>query len=137
MNPRFFKTPAAFRQWLAANHEKSAELWVGYYKKETGKASIAWPESVAEALCYGWIDGIRRKLDDESYVIRFTPRKPTSAWSTINMRNVERQSGVAGRQSADSVVALQNYPVANAPGTDFIGVYGKCRLVLGTITIID
>jgi len=90
MDPRFFKTPAAFRKWLAANHDKSKELWVGYYKKETGKPSITWPESVDEALCFGWIDGIRKKYDDQSYMIRFTPRKPTSVWSTINMRNVER-----------------------------------------------
>lgn len=90
MTPRFFKTPAAFRQWLAANHDKSKELWVGYYKKETGKPSITWPESVDEALCFGWIDGIRKKFDDQSYMIRFTPRKSTSVWSAINMRNVER-----------------------------------------------
>lgn len=90
MKPRFFKTPAAFRKWLAANHTKSKELWVGYYKKDTGKASITWPESVDEALCFGWIDGIRKKFDDESYVIRFTPRKPESIWSVVNIRNVER-----------------------------------------------
>lgn len=90
MTPRFFKNPAAFRKWLAKNHDKSKELWVGYYKKETGKPSITWPESVDEALCFGWIDGIRKKVDDEAYMIRFTPRKPTSVWSAINMRNVER-----------------------------------------------
>ncbi|HXT61436.1 MAG TPA: YdeI/OmpD-associated family protein [Pyrinomonadaceae bacterium] len=90
MKPRFFKTPAAFRKWLAANHDKSKELWVGFYKKETGKPSITWPESVDEALCFGWIDGIRKKFDEESYVIRFTPRKKESIWSAVNMRNVER-----------------------------------------------
>jgi uncharacterized protein YdeI (YjbR/CyaY-like superfamily) len=90
MKPRFFKTPAAFRKWLAANHQKSKELWVGFYKKDTGKASITWSESVDDALCFGWIDGIRKKFDDESYVIRFTPRKPESIWSAVNMRNVER-----------------------------------------------
>ncbi len=90
MTPRFFKTSAAFRKWLAANHNKSKELWVGFYKKETGKPSIDWPESVDEALCFGWIDGIRKKFDDESYVIRFTPRKPESIWSAVNIRNVER-----------------------------------------------
>jgi len=92
MSPRFFKTPAAFRKWLAANHNKSKELWVGFYKKDTGKPSITWPESVDEALCFGWIDGIRKKYDDESYVIRFTPRKPESIWSAVNIRNVERLS---------------------------------------------
>jgi uncharacterized protein YdeI (YjbR/CyaY-like superfamily) len=90
MNPTFFKTPAAFRRWLADNQHKSKELWVGLYKKGSGKPSITWPESVDEALCFGWIDGIRKKLDDESYVIRFTPRKPWSIWSAVNIRNVER-----------------------------------------------
>ncbi len=86
MNPRFFKSPSAFHKWLAANHAKSKELWVGFYKKETGKASITWQESVEEALCFGWIDGVRKKIDDQSYVIRFSPRKPTSIWSAVNIR---------------------------------------------------
>jgi uncharacterized protein YdeI (YjbR/CyaY-like superfamily) len=90
MNPRFFKTPAAFRKWLATHHAKSKELWVGFYKKGSGKLSITWPESVDEALCFGWIDGVRKSLGDESYVIRFSPRKPTSIWSAVNIRNVER-----------------------------------------------
>jgi uncharacterized protein YdeI (YjbR/CyaY-like superfamily) len=90
VTPRFFKTPTAFRKWLAANHAKSKELWVGFYKKDSGKPSITWPESVDEALCFGWIDGVRKSLGDESYVIRFSPRKPTSIWSAVNIRNVER-----------------------------------------------
>jgi uncharacterized protein YdeI (YjbR/CyaY-like superfamily) len=90
MNPRFFKTPSAFRKWLAANHDKAEELWVGFYKKASGKPSITWPESVDEALCFGWIDGIRKTIDDESYVIRFSPRRPGSIWSAVNIRNVER-----------------------------------------------
>lgn len=90
MNLRFFPTPAAFRKWLAANHAKSKELWVGFYKKRSGKPSIDWPESVDEALCFGWIDGIRKSIDEDSYKIRFTPRKPGSIWSAINIRNVER-----------------------------------------------
>ena len=90
MNPSFFKSPSAFRKWLAANHAKSKELWIGFYKKDSGKPSITWPESVDEALCFGWIDGIRKRIDEESYVIRFTPRKPSSVWSAINIRNVER-----------------------------------------------
>ena len=90
MNPRFFKTPAAFRKWLAANHHQAKELQVGFYKKSSGKPSITWPESVDEALCFGWIDGIRRKITDESYVIRFSPRRPESIWSAVNIRNVER-----------------------------------------------
>ena len=88
--PKFFKTPTAFRKWLSANYAKAKELWVGFYKKNSGKTSIDWPESVDEALCFGWIDGIRKSVDEESYKIRFTPRKPGSVWSTINIRNVER-----------------------------------------------
>src|SRR5256714_13043479 len=90
MNPKFFKTPSAFRKWLIANHAKSKELWVGFYKKDWGKPSITWPESVDEALCFGWIDGVRKSIDAESYMIRFSPRKPTSIWSAVNIRNMDR-----------------------------------------------
>jgi uncharacterized protein YdeI (YjbR/CyaY-like superfamily) len=90
MSPRFFKTPAAFRRWLAANHGKTKELWVGFYKKSSGKPSIDWPQSVDEALCFGWIDGIRKAIDEESFKIRFTPRRPESVWSAVNVRNMER-----------------------------------------------
>jgi uncharacterized protein YdeI (YjbR/CyaY-like superfamily) len=89
-NPKFFKTPSAFRKWLAANHAKSQELWVGFHTKNSGKPSITWPESVDEALCFGWIDGIRKNIDEESYKIRFSPRKPTSTWSAVNIRNAEK-----------------------------------------------
>ena len=90
MGPRFFKNPSAFRKWLAINHAKSKELWVGFYKKNSGKPSIDWPESVDEALCFGWIDGIRKSIDEDSYKIRFTARQPGSVWSAINIRNIER-----------------------------------------------
>ena len=90
MTPTFFKTPSAFRKWLAANHAKSKELWVGFYKKDSGKPSINWPESVDEALCFGWIDGVRKSIDDESYMIRFSPRKPSSIWSAVNIHNAEK-----------------------------------------------
>jgi uncharacterized protein YdeI (YjbR/CyaY-like superfamily) len=90
VNLKFFKTPAAFRRWLAANHATAKELWVGFYKKGSGKPSINWPESVDEALCFGWIDGLRKSIDEESYKIRFTPRKLTSVWSAVNIRNVEQ-----------------------------------------------
>jgi len=86
MNPIFFETPAGFRAWLAANHATAGELWVGFYKKGSGRPSLTWPESVDEALCYGWIDGLRRRLDDVSYIIRFTPRRPGSTWSEVNTR---------------------------------------------------
>lgn len=85
----FFKTPSDFRKWLEKNHETKKELVVGFYKRDTGKPSITWPESVDEALCFGWIDGIRKRVDDECYTIRFTPRKPRSIWSTININRVK------------------------------------------------
>ena len=88
--PLFFATPADFRRWLDANHATAAELWVGFHKKETGRPSITWPESVVEALCVGWIDGLRRGHGADAYVIRFTPRKATSTWSAINVATMER-----------------------------------------------
>src|SRR3954447_16770660 len=87
--PTFFETPEAFRAWLERHHAEAGELTVGYYKKGTGRQSITWPESVDEALCYGWIDGVRRSLGAESYTIRFTPRRPGSTWSKVNIGRVQ------------------------------------------------
>ncbi|SRR6266852_2199156 len=86
--PTFFPTPAAFRAWLEAHHDKFTELIVGFHKKSSGNPSITWPESVQVALCFGWIDGVRKSIDETSYTIRFTPRKPTSTWSSININLV-------------------------------------------------
>ena len=86
--PTFFPTPAAFRAWLEAHHDKFTELIVGFNKKSSGNPSITWPESVQVALCFGWIDGLRKSIDETSYTIRFTPRKPTSTWSSININLV-------------------------------------------------
>src|SRR3954462_1431924 len=88
MKPQFFAKPADWRNWLEQNHETSKELLVGFYKKDSGKPSITWPESVDEALCFGWSDGVRRRIDDESYSIRFTPRKTSSTWSAVNVARV-------------------------------------------------
>ena len=88
MTPTFFKSPADFRRWLAKNHDRETELLVGFYKKDSGIPSITWPESVDEALCYGWIDGVRHSLDADRYTIRFTPRKKGSVWSTVNVNRV-------------------------------------------------
>jgi uncharacterized protein YdeI (YjbR/CyaY-like superfamily) len=88
VKPRYFATPEKFRAWLAKNHASAPELLVGYYKKDIGKPSIDWPQSVDEALCFGWIDGVRHSLGEESYTIRFTPRRPGSIWSSINIRRV-------------------------------------------------
>ena len=89
MKPQFFAAAEEFRAWLQEHHETATELVVGFHKKSTGKPSMTWTESVREALCFGWIDGIRRSLGDESYTIRFTPRKPRSNWSAVNVRHVE------------------------------------------------
>lgn len=89
-HPVFFANPEEFRAWLAENHDKAAMLRVGYYKVATGKPSLTWEQSVEEALCYGWIDGIRNSIDEESYMIRFTPRRPGSHWSQKNIASVEK-----------------------------------------------
>lgn len=86
MKPTFFATPEAFRTWLEEHHGRAAELLVGFYKVGSGKPSITWPESVDAALCYGWIDGVRKRIDGDSYTIRFTPRKGTSTWSMVNIQ---------------------------------------------------
>ncbi len=88
MKPKFFPTHSDFRQWLEENHEKETELLVGFYKVGSKKPSMSWSESVDEALCFGWIDGVRRKIDEESYCIRFTPRKAKSVWSAVNIAKV-------------------------------------------------
>jgi uncharacterized protein YdeI (YjbR/CyaY-like superfamily) len=88
MTPKFFRSPSAFRAWLAKHHETAGEVLVGLHKKGSGKPSMTWPESIDEALCFGWIDGIRRRLDHDSYTIRFTPRKPRSIWSAVNTKRV-------------------------------------------------
>ena|SRR5829696_1703070 len=90
VKPVFFARPAEFRRWLERHHASESELLVGFYKKGSGRPSITWPESVDEALCFGWIDGVRRSAGDDAYTIRFTPRKPTSIWSAVNVRNVAR-----------------------------------------------
>ena len=90
VSPRFFPRLAKLRAWLHENHASASELWVGFYKQDSGKPSMTWPESVNAALSYGWIDGLRKSIDDVSYVIRFTPRKPTSIWSNVNIAKVNR-----------------------------------------------
>lgn len=84
MTVRYFRSAAALRRWLAANHARARELWIGFYKKNSGRPSVTYPEALDEALCFGWIDGVRKRLDGERYVQRFTPRKPRSYWSAVN-----------------------------------------------------
>jgi uncharacterized protein YdeI (YjbR/CyaY-like superfamily) len=97
---RFFGTPAAFGRWLRRHHASERELWVGYYKKASGRPSLTWPESVREALRFGWIDGLRKGIDDESYRIRFTPRKPASTWSQVNIRTARELIEEGGMEPA-------------------------------------
>ena len=88
-NVTYFETPADLRKWFKANHRKAEELWVGFHKRGSGHPSITWPESVDEALCAGWIDGIRKTIDGERYTIRFTPRRSSSIWSAVNMKRMK------------------------------------------------
>jgi uncharacterized protein YdeI (YjbR/CyaY-like superfamily) len=89
LKPKFFRTPADFGTWLEKNHATATELWVGFYTKDSRKPSITWAESVDQALCFGWIDGIRKRVDEISYQIRFTPRRHGSIWSVINIKRAK------------------------------------------------
>jgi uncharacterized protein YdeI (YjbR/CyaY-like superfamily) len=93
MEPTFFATPDEFRAWLETHHDSETELLVGFHKKGSGRPSITWPQSVDQALCFGWIDGVRRRIDDATYSIRFTPRKARSNWSAINVKRVAELTG--------------------------------------------
>ncbi len=88
-SPRFFRTQADLRAWFEKNHDQGGELWVGYYRKGTGAPSVTWPESVDAALCFGWIDGLKRSVDEKSYTLRFTPRRKRSHWSARNLRRMK------------------------------------------------
>jgi uncharacterized protein YdeI (YjbR/CyaY-like superfamily) len=103
---KFFRAPSDFRAWLEKNHATATELLVGFYKKGSGKPSITWPESVGEALCFGWIDGVRRRVDDESYTIRFSPRRPRSIWSAVNIK-MARELVDGGRMQAAGLKAFE------------------------------
>ena len=107
MSVTFFKSPVDFRKWLEKHHETEQELWVGFYKKDSGKPSITWPESVDEALCFGWIDGLRKSVDETSYKIRFTPRKRGSIWSAVNLKRAEALIE-EGRMRPAGLQAFQN-----------------------------
>ena len=106
MRIEYFRSPDDFRRWLQKNHATAGELWVGYYKKSSGKASITWPESVDQALCFGWIDGVRKSVDEFSYTIRFTPRRRGSIWSSVNIRRA-RELSDKGLIQAAGVAAFE------------------------------
>lgn len=127
MFPKFFAKSSDFRKWLTQNHAASSELLVGFYKIGSGKPSMTWPQSVDEALCFGWIDGVRKRIDDESYSIRFTPRKPTSIWSAVDIKKIEdlsqkglmQPAGLAAFQkrteNRSKIYAYENEPAMLSP----------------------
>lgn len=104
MNPVYFRDQYEFRKWLKENHHRESEIYVRYYKKDTGKPCMTWSESVDQALCFGWIDGIRKKLDEESYCNRFTPRRKSGNWSNVNIKKVEelRKRGLMTKAGLDA-----------------------------------
>ena len=103
---RFFRSGAHFRKWLEKNHDKAPELWLGFYRKDSGKGGITYHEALDEALCFGWIDGIRKKLDESSFTNRFTPRRPGSIWSSVNVAHVERLTR-AGKMRPAGIAAFK------------------------------
>jgi uncharacterized protein YdeI (YjbR/CyaY-like superfamily) len=127
MKPTFFASPSGFRKWLEKNHEKETELLVGFYKVDSGKKSMTWPQSVDEALCFGWIDGVRKSMGEDSYTIRFTPRKPGSNWSSINIKKMEElvkkglvhPAGLAAygkrQENKSRIYAYEKAPVTLSP----------------------
>lgn len=105
--PTFFATPAAFRRWLQQHAAQATELLVGFHKVGSGRPCMTWSESVDEALCFGWIDGVRRRIDEHTYCIRFTPRKPSSIWSAVNIAKME-QLQAAGRMTPAGLAAFSH-----------------------------
>lgn len=116
--PVFFATPEELRVWFAANAATAPELLVGYWKVRTGRRSITWPDSVDEALCVGWIDGVRRSLGDDAYCIRFTPRRRGSRWSAVNVRRVP-ELVAEGRMTPAGLAAFEARGAANETGYSY------------------
>lgn len=130
MKPTFFPTENDFRQWLDKNYDKEPELLVGFYKTSSGRESMTWSQSVDQALCYGWIDGVRKSAGEEAYTIRFTPRRATSIWSSVNIKKMEdlqerglmQPSGLAAfakRKEAKSEIYAHEQKVAAQLSPDF------------------
>src|SRR2546425_7783357 len=112
-DPLFFAKSSEFRAWLEKNHDKASEIWVGFHKKDSGKPSITWPEAVDQALCFGWIDSVRKSVDGVSYANRFTPRKPRSNWSLVNIKRVEELKNL-GLMKPAGLEAFQRHDRAKA-----------------------
>jgi uncharacterized protein YdeI (YjbR/CyaY-like superfamily) len=117
VEPIFFPSAARFGAWLERHHATATELWVGFWKVSSGQPTLTWSESVDEALCFGWIDGVRKSAGQDRYVIRFTPRKPGSKWSLVNLRKVEALKG-EGRMRAAGLAAWKRRNVSD-PGYSF------------------
>jgi uncharacterized protein YdeI (YjbR/CyaY-like superfamily) len=128
--PTFFETATQFRDWLEANHSSATELVVGFRKVGTGQPSINWPDSVDEALCFGWIDGVRKRIDEDSYQIRFTPRKPGSIWSHVNVAKVQSLLAT-GRMRPAGIRAFE------ARTEDRTGVYAFERQAPAELTEVE
>ena len=111
--PIFFDSPQAFYAWLEDNHDKESEVWVGYWKRHTGKPSLTWSQAVDQALCFGWIDGMLKSIDEQSHRQRFTPRKATSNWSKVNVEKVARLT-TEGKMRPAGIAAFER----RAPGED-------------------
>jgi uncharacterized protein YdeI (YjbR/CyaY-like superfamily) len=132
MRPKFFPSPSDWHAWLEEHHEKHEELWVGFHKVGLGKPSITWPEAVDGALCFGWIDGVRKSLGETSYVIRFTPRRPKSIWSAVNIKRVAELSAL-GQMRPRGVQAFELrtgkrseiYAYEQRKGAKLSGAYAK------------
>jgi uncharacterized protein YdeI (YjbR/CyaY-like superfamily) len=116
--PRFFRSPAEFRTWLEKNHDRESELLVGFYKKSSGKRGITYEEALDEALCFGWIDGVRRSVDDERSTIRFTPRRQKSNWSLKNIRRVNELTEL-GRMAPSGIAAFDRRDPSEASTYSF------------------
>jgi uncharacterized protein YdeI (YjbR/CyaY-like superfamily) len=126
MNVVFFKSPRDFRRWLKTEHQKTGELWVGFYKKATGTPSITYPEALDEALCFGWIDGVRKSIDADAYMQRFTPRKPKSQWSAVNIKRAQKlaesgrmhPAGLKAFEGAENQTRTYSYEQRRQAGFD-------------------
>jgi len=120
MEPTFFATPAELRAWLEANHETAPELVVGFHRKGSGQLSMTWQEAIDQALCFGWIDGVVRRIDEGRYSRRFTPRRPRSIWSNVNIRRF-------GELAKLGLVAPAGHRAFDARSDERSGIYGHER----------
>jgi uncharacterized protein YdeI (YjbR/CyaY-like superfamily) len=128
-NIKFFKTPESFRKWLEKNHSIKDELWLGYYKKSSGKKSITYKQALDEVLCFGWIDGISKGIDDEKYCQRYTPRRPKSIWSAVNIKKIEELTK-AGRMHEAGLKTFNNRDLKRAGLYSFEQKKLQCLLLI-------